>query len=103
MGNRTKIVNLEVPLAFITGDIQEGDGIYGCSTYYQADAHHICRMCDATPDAYSFNDVGNCNLLVMSYIFNLCHNEMNMELDALMQAKNWQAFYDIDYGDLPGG
>ena len=103
MGNKTKIVNLKVPLAYIIGDIQGGDGICGHSAYYNSDAKRICRMCDATPDAYSSIEVDNCNLLVMSDVIHLCKNNMHKELDALMQARNWQAFYDIDYGGLPGG
>ena len=42
LGNKTKTVNLKVPLAFIIGDIQGGDGICGQSTYYQSGAHCIC-------------------------------------------------------------
>src|SRR5688572_30237088 len=74
LGNKIKKVNLKVPLAFIIGDIQ-GDGIYGRSAYYQADACCICRMCDATPDACSFNEVDDCNLLVMNNIMELCCKE----------------------------
>jgi len=92
LGNKTKTVNLKIPLAYIIGDIQGGDGICGRSAYYQADACHICRMCDATPDAYSFIDVDSCNLLVMTDIISLCNNNMLAELDALIQARNWQAF-----------
>src|SRR5687767_5117117 len=55
LGNKTKIVNVKVPLAFIIRDIQGGDGIVGHSPYYNADAKRICRMCDATPDVYSFS------------------------------------------------
>ena len=35
LGEQTKIVNQKVPLAFIIGDIQGGDGICGRSVYYQ--------------------------------------------------------------------
>ena len=47
LGKMTKFVNLMIPLAFITGDIQGGDGICGRSAYYNNDARCICRMCDA--------------------------------------------------------
>lgn len=60
-------------------------------------------MCDATLEAYSSIEINNCNLLIMSYIIYLCKNIIHKELDALIQAGNWQAFYDIDYGGLPGG
>jgi len=49
LGNQTKVVNLKVPLAFIIGDIQGGDGICGRSAYYQTKDRCICRMCNATP------------------------------------------------------
>ena len=52
LGNKTKIVNLKVPLAFIIGDIQGGDGICGRSAYYGKNARRICRMCDASPAIY---------------------------------------------------
>src|SRR4030095_12332185 len=48
LGNETKVVNLKVPLAFVIGDIQGGDSICGRSAYYNSDARHICRMCNAT-------------------------------------------------------
>jgi len=62
LGNKTKVVNLKVPLAFIIGDIQGGDGICGRSAYYQKTARRICRMCDATPAVYNSNEVNNCTL-----------------------------------------
>ena len=34
LGNKTKMVNFKVPLAFIIGDIQGGDNICGRSNYY---------------------------------------------------------------------
>ena len=39
----------------------------------------------------------------MSDVMNLCRNNMHVELDALFQARNWLAFFDIDYGGLSGG
>ena len=41
LGNETRTVTLKVPLAFIIGDIQGGDGICGRSAYYNSDARRI--------------------------------------------------------------
>ncbi len=72
LGNKTKIVNLKVPLAFIIGDIQGGDNICGRSAYYKDDAKRICHMCDATPAAYISKEMNQCNLLVMEDIKQMC-------------------------------
>jgi hypothetical protein len=103
LGNKTKAVNLKVPLAFIIGDIQGGDGICGRSAYYRADAKRICRMCDATPAAYISTDMDCCNMLVMEDIRQLCLNKDEDKLESMLQSVNYQAFYDIDYGGSPGG
>ena len=42
LGNHIKMVNLKVPLAFIIGDIQGGDGICGRTPYYGQKARRIC-------------------------------------------------------------
>jgi len=75
LGDHTKIVNLKVPLAFIIGDIQGGDGICGRSAYYQTKARRICRMCNATPSVYDSKEVDNCQLLVMEEMKQLCINK----------------------------
>ena len=103
LGDQIKMVNLKVPLAFIIGDIQGGDGICGRSAYYGKDARRICCMCDATPAIYDSKNDNKCNLLVMEDMKQLCINKDLEKLYDLMQYPNWQAFYDIDYGDLPGG
>ena len=103
LGNQSKLVNLKVPLAFIIGDIQGGDGICGRSAYYGPKARRICRMCDATPAVYSSKESQNCNLLIMDEMKQLCVNKDLQKLHDLMQFPHWQAFYDIDYGGLPGG
>ena len=107
LGNKQKTVNLKVPLAFIIGDIQGGDGICGRSAYYGAKAKRICRMCDATPDAYESIYVDNCNLLVMEDMMQLSLNkhkeEERQKLRNMLQTPNWLAFYNVDYGGSPGG
>jgi hypothetical protein len=39
----------------------------------------------------------------MEDIKQLCANNETKKLHSLMQYKCWQAFFDIDYGGLPGG
>ena len=84
LGNKTKTVNLKVPLAFIIGDIQGGDGICGRSAYYSMKAKHICRMCDATPAVYDSKEMDNCNMLVMDDIKQMCLNKDEEQLESLM-------------------
>ena len=103
LGSCTKMVNLKVPLAFIIGDIQGGDAICGRSAYYGPDARRICRMCDATPAVYNAKESIQCKLLIMEDMKQLCINKDSKKLYDLMQYPTWQAFYDIDYGGLPGG
>ena len=103
LGDQTKVVNLKVPLAFIIGDIQGGDNICGRSAYYQSDARRICRICNATPEVYESKDVNNCQLLIMEDIKQLYIDSKKEYLYNLMQYDTWQAFFDIDYGGLPGG
>lgn len=103
LGYKTKTVNLKVPLAFIIGDIQGGDGICGRSPYYQLDACCICCMCDATSEMYDSSEVDNCNLLVMEDMKELSLTKHYERLRDLMQTPNWLAFFDIDYGGSPGG
>src|SRR5687768_3336868 len=60
-------------------------------------------MCYATPDVYESNDMNSCNLLVMEDVKQMCTNKETDQLEALLQSPNWQAFFDIDYGGVPGG
>ena len=103
LGNKTRTVNLKVPLAFIIGDIQSGDGICGRSAYYGMKAKRICRMCDATPAVYDSKEMDNCNMLVLDDIKQMCLNKDEEQLESLMQSVNYQAFFDVDYGGSPGG
>ena len=103
LGSQTKCVNLKVPLAFIIGDIQGGDGICGRPAYYGDSAKRICRMCNATKAAYDSKQMDCCELLVMDDIKQMCINKEYDKLDALYQYRTWQAFYDIDYGGSPCG
>ena len=41
LGNKTKVVNLKIPIMFIIGDNQGGDTICGCSIYYRINFRRI--------------------------------------------------------------
>src|SRR6476660_6092913 len=60
-------------------------------------------MCDATPDAYLSKEMDCCNLLIMEDIQQMCIQKETDRLEGMLQSVNWQAFYDVDYGGLPGG
>ena len=47
-GNKTKLVNLKIPLAFIIGDAQGGDTICGGPPTYSLNSRHISQMCNVT-------------------------------------------------------
>ena len=60
-------------------------------------------MCNATPEAYESEVMDCCQLLVMKDMKQMCTDNDTAGLHSLMQYKNWQASYDIDYGGSPGG
>ena len=61
LGNKTKVVTLEVPLAFIVGDIQGGDGICGRFATYKSEIRHSKRVCIATPQVCSLKKLNSVN------------------------------------------
>ena len=50
LGNKSKIVNLKIPVMYIIGDNQGGDSICGRNIHYGLTARQISRMYDAGPD-----------------------------------------------------
>ncbi len=70
LGDKAKIVNLKIPLAFIIGDNQVGDLIVGHTCSYGIKATYISRTCDATPDNYANVSVDSCSFLCMEGIMN---------------------------------
>lgn len=60
-------------------------------------------MCNATPEAYESNEMDNCELLIMEDVKQLYIENNTTALKELLQYNTWQAFFDIDYGGLPGG
>ena len=87
MGIEKRIVTLKVPLAFIIRDIQGGDGICGQSAYYNSDARKICRICNATPEAYESEEIDCCQLLVMEDMKQMCSNNDTANLYKLSSIK----------------
>lgn len=103
LGNKAKIVNLKIPLAFIIGDNQGGDGIAGRICFYGISAKRISRCCDATADNYEDMTADSCNFLSMEDIVSLVNNEEWGDLEDLYQAQCWNPFFEIDYGSNPSG
>jgi hypothetical protein len=60
LGDKGKDVNLLVPLAFIVGDNQGGDGIIGRAAVYNETARRICRSCTATIVQYDTIESDSC-------------------------------------------
>ena len=103
LGDKAKIVNLKIPLAFIIGDNQGGDGISGRVCFYGISAKRISRCCDATADNYANMSKDSCTFLSMEDMINLVNNEAWEDLDALYQAQCWNPFFEIDYGSNSSG
>ena len=61
LGNKSKIVNLKIPLTFIIGDIQGSDAKCGRHIHYGKTARRISRICDAGPQHLGNPKIGNCN------------------------------------------
>jgi hypothetical protein len=75
--DKAKEVNLFIPLAFIIGDNQVGDGISGRAAIYNQTACRICGSCNATVAQYN------------TVVSNLCL-PLNMEtIKALVIAGDW--------------
>ena len=103
LGDKSKYVNLKIPLAFIIGDNQGGDNISGRTCHYGISAKRISRCCDATPANYSDVSKDSCSFLDMSLICQLVNDENWQALESLYQAQCWNPFFDVDYGANPSG
>lgn len=86
LGNKTKIVDLKIPLMFIIGDIQGGYAICGRHINYGITAHRISRMCDAGPKQYKKPKVGMCKRLIMQDVMDLAIKNDSDALENLFQA-----------------
>ena len=103
LGDKGKDVNLLVPLAFIVGDNQGGDGIAGRAAVYNETARRICRSCNATIAAYDTIESDSCVPLNMADIIAMVTNQDWPGLRSLHQAPCWNPFFDVCYGGNPGG
>ena len=65
LGKKSKIVNLKIPVMYIIGDNQGGDGICGRHIHYGKTARQISRTCDAGPEQLSNPTAGSCTRLIM--------------------------------------
>jgi hypothetical protein len=103
LGSKAKYVNLRVPLAFIIGDNQGGDGIAGRAAVYNETARRISRSCDATVAQYDTISSDCCSLLDMEKIKALVIAQDWKALFDLHQAPCWNPFFDLCYGGFFGG
>jgi len=82
LGLKKKMVNLQIPLAFVIGDIQGRDYICCRPPVYTQLACWICQTCDATPCVYCEVQPDNCQCLVMQDVIDLVQHQ---EFDNLMK------------------
>ena len=78
LGDKGKDVNLLVPLAFIVGDNQGGDGIIGRAAVYNKTARRICRSCTATIVQYDTIESDSCEPLLMSDIIAVSYTHLTL-------------------------
>ena len=103
LADKGKDVNLLVPLAFIVGDNQGGDGITGRATVYNETARRICRSCNATIAQYDTIESDSCEPLNTNDIMAMVTSQDWPGLHSLHQAPCWNPFFDVCYGGNPGG
>ena len=95
LGDKGKDVNLLVPLAFIVGDNQGGDGITGRAAAYNETARRICRSCSATIVQYNTIESDSCEPLITSDIIAMVTSKDWVGLHALHHAPCWNPFFDV--------
>jgi hypothetical protein len=103
LGGKGKDVNMLVPLSFIVGDNQGGDGITGRAAVYNETARRICRSCNATIDHYDTIESDCCVPLNMEDIMAMVTSQDWPGLHSLHQVPSWNPFFDVCYGGNPGG
>ena len=103
LADKAKEVNMRIPLAFIIGDNQGGDGIVGRAAVYNQTARRICRSCDATVDQYVTVESDCCSPLNMETIKAHVLTQDWEALFALHQCPSWNPFFDACYGGSLGG
>ena len=92
-----------IPLAFIIGDNQGGDGITGHAAVSNEMARHICRSCNATVLHYNTIQSDCCSPLHMERIKDMVIAQDWDSLYDLHQAPCWNPFFDVCYGGYFGG
>ena len=86
LGNKSKIVNLKIPVMYIIGDNQGGDGICGRHIHYGKTARRISRTCNAGPEQLSNPTAGSCTRLIMRDVMQLVLDHNGSALFDLYQA-----------------
>ena len=68
LGNKSKMVNMKIPIMFIIGDNQGGDAITGRPIHYGLSAKRISRTCDAGVNELWNPKVGSCKRIHMNAV-----------------------------------
>jgi hypothetical protein len=103
LADKAKEVNMFIPLAFIVGDNQGGDGITGRAANYNQHARRICRSCDATIAQYDSIESDSCLPLNMETIKALVIEQNWEALHKLHQCPSWNPFFEACFGGYIGG
>ncbi len=102
LGNKTKTVNLYVPLQFIIGDAEGGDQLVGRQSYRGDKAKRLCRTCDVSFANCARTDI-DCNRIRLADMKALVSAGARADLFELRQRPGYNALYDIDCGNDPYG
>jgi hypothetical protein len=102
LGNIGKRVNLYVPLQFIIGDADGGDGLCSRWTYRGKACLRLCRTCDVSTANAGRTDLP-CSRICVADVQQLILTGTKDDLDALAQRPGFNALYKIDCGGDPYG
>jgi len=102
LGNKTKRVNLLLPVAFIIGDIQGGDKMCCRAPTYTNTVNRLCRKCDISGDE-SANPFADCKNISQVNIIALLENNDEAKLAEFNQYPVRSAFFDLCYGGCKYG
>ena len=101
LDDKSKTVNLKIPIMFIIGDNQGGDALCGRHIFYGKTARRISRMCDAGPHHLNNPEIGSCQRIIMQDVMDCVINDDSESLYELYQLPHWIAWIDLDYGGNP--
>ena len=98
LGNKSKAINLKIPVMYIISENQGGDSICGRNIHYGLTARQISRMCDAGPDELKKLRIGACNRQRMHHVMENVNINSTTYLHSIYQAPHWIAQFTLDHG-----